>query len=151
MLVSAARIISIINEEIAAGIPPNRIVLAGFSQGCILSLVTSIIYDKQLAGVAGMSGYLAIRDKLKQLKQAGETGANKHTPYFLAHGTADTIILYDHAHEGMQFLMSELERSNVKWQAYPGLEHTTTPEEEAELIKFIQTVIPSLDQPSAKL
>lgn len=49
-----------INKEIAAGIPSNRIVLAGFSQGGALSLYTGLQYDKPLAGIVAMSCWLPL-------------------------------------------------------------------------------------------
>ena len=51
----------IINSELACGIAPCRIVLAGFSQGGALSLFAGLQLpsDQKPAGVVVMSGYLA--------------------------------------------------------------------------------------------
>lgn len=60
---SIDRLKQVINEEIQDGLPSNRIVIGGFSQGCAISLGTSVVYDKPLGGVIGLSGYLPIHEK----------------------------------------------------------------------------------------
>lgn len=48
---SHKEVLSIINAEIAAGIPASRIVLGGFSQGGALSLFTGMQFPQRLAGI----------------------------------------------------------------------------------------------------
>lgn len=65
MLASVEILKSLIKEETDKGIPSNRIIIGGFSQGCVVSLATVITMDRKLAGVIGLSGYLPIYEKLK--------------------------------------------------------------------------------------
>ena len=79
---------ALIDREVARGVPAARIVLAGFSQGCAMSLLAGLRHPQRLAGVAGLSGYLPL---------AGTTAAERHTanadvPLFLAHGNQDDVV-----------------------------------------------------------
>jgi len=64
-LESSGKIKSLIAEEIARGTPSERIVLGGFSQGGVMTLVTGITIDIKLAGLVVMSGRLPIKAKIK--------------------------------------------------------------------------------------
>ncbi len=85
---SARAVHALIDREVARGVPARRIVLAGFSQGCAMSLLAGLRHPQRLAGVAGLSGYLPL---------AGTTAAERHTanadvPLFLAHGNQDDVV-----------------------------------------------------------
>ena len=56
----------LISNQIKLGIPANRIVLAGFSQGGALTLYSGLHSSHKLAGLLGISCYLPIRDELKK-------------------------------------------------------------------------------------
>ena len=53
---SARAIEALIAQQIASGIPAQRIVLAGFSQGAAMALHTALRYAQPLAGVIALSG-----------------------------------------------------------------------------------------------
>ncbi len=48
----------LIADEIKSGIPSDRIILAGFSQGAAMSLYVGLQYQQKLAGIISLSGYL---------------------------------------------------------------------------------------------
>jgi len=75
-------------KETARGVPESRIVLAGFSQGGVIALQTSLRQPQRLAGVMSLSAYLALGAKLDKERSA----ANNVTPIFLGHGTQDGIV-----------------------------------------------------------
>jgi predicted esterase len=54
----------LIAQEINNGIPPNRIVLGGFSQGGTMTLVIGLTIQYKLAGLTVLSGRLPIREKI---------------------------------------------------------------------------------------
>lgn len=62
-----------------------RVVVAGFSQGGAVALLM-LRSDVTLTGVAGLSTWLTLADE--QLL----SDANKATPLWMAHGTADQIV-----------------------------------------------------------
>jgi phospholipase/carboxylesterase len=85
---SSALVADLIEKEIAQGIPANKIVLAGFSQGGVIALNLGIRFEKTLAGVMSMSSYMSEPEKFSAEAHA----ANKNTPFFVAHGTDDDVV-----------------------------------------------------------
>jgi len=85
---SMAEVRALVDAECARGIAPRRIVLAGFSQGCAMTLLTGLRYPERLAGLVGMSGYLP----LAQALDAERSPANADVPIFLAHGRSDPVV-----------------------------------------------------------
>src|ERR1700733_1552201 len=57
---SAAAIDALIRRENERGVPTERIVLAGFSQGGAMALFTGTRYPQTLAGIIGLSCYLLL-------------------------------------------------------------------------------------------
>lgn len=91
---------ALIARENQRGIPANRIVLAGFSQGCAMTLQAGLRHAQTLAGLIGLSGYLPLADKLAQERHA----ANQNTPIFLAHGVMDPVVVLARAEASRQAL-----------------------------------------------
>jgi predicted esterase len=65
MLASMVSLNRLITAEVDQGIPPERIVLGGFSQGGAMTLLTGLTSERRLAGLTVMSGWTPIRNKLK--------------------------------------------------------------------------------------
>lgn len=103
----------LIAQEKEGGTPSDRIVLAGFSQGCAMALQTGLRHPEKLAGLLCLSGYLPLHATLP----AERHDANHHTPIFLAHGRGDPIVPIDRAEKSRDILMSL--GYNVEWHAYP--------------------------------
>jgi len=82
---------SLVDAEVAKGIPANRIVIGGFSQGGAISLISGITYKNQLGGIFGLSCYLLLQKTLKDLP---ENSPNKKTPIFMGHGDADPVVAH---------------------------------------------------------
>src|SRR5271154_1264994 len=82
------KIRELIGHEVGRGIPANRIVLAGFSQGGVVSLYTVPRLAEKLAGVMALSCYLPAMNAF-----GGERVAvNDATPIFMAHGRGDNVL-----------------------------------------------------------
>lgn len=79
---------ALIAREIERGVRPERIVLAGFSQGGAIALQTALRYPARLAGVLALSTYLPLPDKL----EAERSATNAQTSIFMAHGIEDPIV-----------------------------------------------------------
>ena len=80
----------LIAQEVAHGIAPHNIFLAGFSQGGAIALHTALRQTAPLGGVLALSSYLPLaetapRELLEQTKS---------TPVFMAHGRSDPIVPY---------------------------------------------------------
>ncbi len=125
---------ALIARENARGVPTSRIVLAGFSQGCAMTLHTGIRFKEKLAGLMGLSGYLPLIDMAAQERQA----ANAATPIFLAHGTHDPVVTLERA-EASRAKLVELGYS-VQWHTYP-MPHSVCAQEIDDISSFLQSVL----------
>ncbi|OWW21569.1 alpha/beta hydrolase [Noviherbaspirillum denitrificans] len=124
----------LIAREKARGIPAGRIVLAGFSQGCAMTLQTGLRHPEKLAGLLGLSGYLPIHTKLPAERHA----ANQDTPVFLAHGRSDPIVPVQRAEMSRDFLQTL--GYEVEWHTYP-MDHSVCEEEIADIGAWLQRVL----------
>jgi phospholipase/carboxylesterase len=79
---------ALLRAQIEQGIPAQRIVLGGFSQGGATALFTGLRFPERLAGVIGLSCYLPLVETLA----AEGSAANRSTPIFLGHGLADPVV-----------------------------------------------------------
>jgi phospholipase/carboxylesterase len=132
--VSEQAILGLIARENARGVPSANIVLAGFSQGCAMTLHTGIRAPFKLAGLMGLSGYLPLID----LAQTDHHSANLNTPIFLAHGTYDPVVIPERA-EVSRAKLQEL-GYKVQWHTYP-MPHSVCPDEIADISHFLQSVL----------
>ena len=85
---SAEQVAQLIEREVERGIPHNKIVLAGFSQGGAITLFLGLRYPKRLAGLLALSTYLPCPETLA----AERSVAMKDAPLFMAHGSYDPIV-----------------------------------------------------------
>lgn len=61
---NAAKMVhSLIAKEVGLGIPSNRIVLGGFSQGGALAIFSALTYPQPLAGIIALSAWLPLHQK----------------------------------------------------------------------------------------
>ncbi len=120
----------IAREEREFGIPPERVVLMGFSQGCAMTLMTGLRYPKRLAGLVGLSGYLPVL----ATTEAERHDANARTPIFLAHGSSDGVVVPARA----QASLEELRRLGyeVEWHEYP-MAHEVSADEIQDLTAWL--------------
>lgn len=88
ILESAEQVGKLVRREIERGIPPERLVLAGFSQGGAIAMQVALQLDQQLAGLMALSTWLPRETKLSEHYR--ET--NLQTPVFMAHGSVDPVI-----------------------------------------------------------
>jgi phospholipase/carboxylesterase len=131
---SQALVEGLIAREVARGVSPSRIVLAGFSQGCAMALLTGLRHGQRLAGLVGLSGYLPLA-----AKTAGERDpANQDTPIFLAHGRFDPMIALPRAVATRDALRAL--GYSVQWHEYP-MEHSVCLPEIADLQQFLLRVL----------
>jgi phospholipase/carboxylesterase len=131
---SQAAVQALIDNERARGIPANRIVLAGFSQGCAMTLLTGLRSPERLAGLAGMSGYLPLADTLAVERSA----ANAGLPIFLAHGRADPVVPYDRGVASRDVLVAL--GYPVEWHEYD-MQHSVCGQEIVDLRNWLLRVL----------
>jgi phospholipase/carboxylesterase len=131
---SQAMVEELIAREKERGTPAGRVVLAGFSQGCAMALLTGLRHPEKLAGIVGMSGYLPLAETTQQ--ERGE--ANQLTPIFLAHGTTDPVVPLaagEMSRDALRALGYE-----VQWHEYP-MPHSVCMEEVRDLNAWLLKVL----------
>ena len=131
---SAAAIVELINNEANRGIAYDKIVLAGFSQGCAMALHIGLRFPHQLAGIIALSGYLPLATMANTEKHS----ANAKTPIFMAHGTYDPVVTIDRAQASYALL--EKMGHPVEWNEYP-MEHSVNHEELADISRFLREAL----------
>jgi len=133
---SAKDIEALIAEQVSRGIQPGNIVLAGFSQGCAMTLHTGLRHPAKLAGLMALSGYLPLAATVEQQRSP----ANAKTPIFLAHGLADPVVVLARAEASRHALLDM--GYDVRWHTYP-MPHSVHPQEIADISDFLQEVLPA--------
>lgn len=125
---------SLIENEIARGIPSERIAIVGFSQGGAIALHTALRYKHSLAGVIALSTYLPLKNKLAFEKSV----ENQHIPILMVHGAYDEVISLDMAKASMETLQSE--NYDVNWLEFP-IAHSVSVEEIDEIRTFLMKIM----------
>ena len=131
---SMGHIEALLAREKGRGIASGRTVLAGFSQGCAMALLTGLRHRERLAGIAGMSGYLPLSGST-----AGErSDANAFTPIFMGHGQQDAIVDIERGRASRDLLQAL--GHPVEWHEYP-MGHSVCMEEIADLNRWLLGVL----------
>ncbi len=123
---SQRQVAALIDRERQRGVAAERIVVAGFSQGCAMALMTALRYPERLAGAVGLSGYLP----LAATTAAERAPANTDLPIFMAHGRQDPIVVPARgtaSRDALRALGHE-----VEWHDYP-MPHSVCAEEIEDL------------------
>ena len=131
---SLLQVEALVEREKSRGIPASRIVLAGFSQGCAIALLTGLRHAQKLGGIVGMSGYLPLAASTAAERHA----ANKETPIFLAHGRMDPVVSLQRALASRDAL--EALGYRVEWHEY-AMAHSVCAQEIADLNGWLLGVL----------
>jgi phospholipase/carboxylesterase len=132
---SAELVGEMIDAQIEQGILPQRIVLAGFSQGGAIVLHAGLRYPAKLAGILALSTYLP----LAQTLEAEKSEDNTATPIFLAHGSIDPVIPVDLAHRSLKHLQQQ--GYAVEWHEYNGMAHSVSAQEIYHVAEWLEKVL----------
>lgn len=128
---SVAQVEELIAREQARGIPRERILLAGFSQGGAITLSAGLRQAQPLAGLVALSTYLPEVDAAAAQLAEGATAQ----PVFMAHGSGDPVIPVQIAEHSMQVLKQM--GFGVEWHRYP-MAHQVCAEEILALGDWLQ-------------
>ena len=121
---SAELIEALIQREKERGVPANKIVLAGFSQGAAMALHTGLRHPEALAGIMVLSGYLVMADQLA----ASVNPANGETPILFCHGTMDPMVACKKGQSAKEQVLALNPQRPVIWEEFP-MGHEVCPPE----------------------
>ena len=109
---SAERLAGLVQEQLDAGIPSERIVVAGFSQGGVIALQHGLRTPRRLAGIMALSTYVHDHEHLTDEITLDSLDA----PIFMAHGINDPMIPITRAITGREALLAL--NYQVAWHEY---------------------------------
>lgn len=128
---SATQVEHLLQTEIEKGIPPERIILAGFSQGGVITYYLSLRLQQKLAGILTLSTYMCDKDQ----SRTDWSEVNKDTPIFASHGAYDEMVpiaLGKSAHMNL-----EEAGFNATWKQYP-MQHNVHMSQIEDIAKWLQ-------------
>ena len=131
---SAALISQLIQAEIDRGVPANRIILAGFSQGGAMALYTGMRQPHKIAGILGLSCYLPLMPEHTNTIHP----ANIETPLLIVHGTHDMTLPIFVGKMGHDVIAQT--HKNIAWKEY-AMQHEITPQEAADIHRWFVEVL----------
>ena len=139
VLESAAAVTGILARERERGVPSERTILAGFSQGGVIALHVALRHPEPLAGIVALSTYLIEAERLDD----EASPANREIPIFAAHGDRDPLVPVAAGDASRR----ELERRGhpLDWHTYP-MGHEVHPGEIRDLGLWLRArLTPSTD------
>ncbi|GJN87926.1 hypothetical protein Rhopal_000881-T1 [Rhodotorula paludigena] len=145
MMKSVARIHALVQAEIDKGIEPDRIVVAGFSQGCVMSLLTGLTTKHHLGGIMCLSGWLPMAYKLDKSggkwRHPWQTAHAHEAPVFYGHGEADNVVPVTWGEESIG-LLHKIGFKDIEHHTYPALEHYMVKDEEKDIARWLRKILP---------
>jgi phospholipase/carboxylesterase len=131
---SQKNIEALIAREKERGIPASKIILAGFSQGCAMTLQTGLRHPEKLAGMLCLSGYLPLADKTA----AERSDQSLQVPIFMAHGRQDSVVPFNRAEQSRDVLKSL--GYQIEWHEYM-MQHSLCIEEVRDINAWLRKVL----------
>lgn len=130
---ATANIMTMIQSEISSGIPANRILIGGFSQGGALALHIGLTNTQALGGIIALSGWLPLHKSFPAARKCDDT-----VPIFQCHGEVDPVVPYKFgqlSHYSLKTFMK-----NAQFNSYPGLSHSSSPDEMNDLKVIVLSI-----------
>ena len=124
---SVVQVEALLAREIERGIAPERILLAGFSQGGAVALTAGLAREQPLAGLVALSTYVP---GLGGPDAPQATAAARAQPVFMAHGSFDPVVPVFAGQASAQALQAD--GLCVDWHSYP-MAHQVCAEEIRDL------------------
>ncbi len=134
VIASASVLADLVAEQISLGIPPSRILLAGFSQGGAIALYQGLKHPQQLAGLIVLSSYLPLHNSLNDIASKFAVS----TPVFMGHGSQDPIVPVELGIFTRDLLQER--EIDVQWHTYP-MGHSVSAEEISDLGEWLTELL----------
>jgi len=129
IMASAKAIADLVERESQRGIPSERIIIAGFSQGGAVAIQSALTYPKKLGGLMSLSSYFATHKTIEPKIE------NSELPICIYHGENDSVVpaqLAEHTQEGLTKLGYK-----AQYKSYP-MAHEVHPQQITDMSGFIQ-------------
>lgn len=134
---AAETVHQLIEDEEKSGIPTQRIMLGGFSQGGALALYSALRFPRNLAGVLAFSCWLPL---FRQFPDGAQ--GNREAPVLQCHGDIDPVVPFKWGQMTSELLKKFMPK--VQFKTYKGLMHSSCDEEMRDAKEFIETNLPPI-------
>jgi phospholipase/carboxylesterase len=131
VLASSDLLEGLIAREIERGVAPQKIVVAGFSQGGAVAIHTALQTEHPIAGLMALSTYMALPD------DAASAVSRKDLPIFMAHGSFDPVLRMEWGRSSADRLIEA--GYAVDWHEYP-MAHAVCPQEIADISNWLSAI-----------
>jgi len=131
VLASSDLLEGLIAREIDRGIAPEKIVIAGFSQGGAVAIHTALQTEHPIAGLMALSTYMALPD------DAASAVSRKDLPIFMAHGSFDPVLRMEWGRSSADRLIEV--GFAIDWHEYP-MAHAVCPQEIADISHWLSAI-----------
>ena len=131
LLESSTVLEGLIAREIERGIAPDKIVVAGFSQGGAVAIHTALQTGHDIGGLMALSTYMALPDDV------ASAVCRKDLPIFMAHGSFDPVLRMDWGRSSADSLIEA--GYSVDWHEYP-MAHAVCPQEIADISNWLSAI-----------
>ena len=140
MLESGVHLVKLIEHEHAKGIPYNRILVAGFSQGGVIAVHTALRFEQRLAGLLAISTYLPLPESLGKEVFGNLKAQPVDLPIFVGHGSFDPVLPMEFG----KYLYETVITGGYKadWYEYP-MAHAVCADEIRDIRSWILSVYSS--------
>lgn len=139
ILAASKRIHELIDDQHSKlGIPHDRIMLGGFSQGGALALYAALTYPEKLAGVVALSCWLPLHKKVPSII----SDTNKTLPVLQCHGDADFVVPLQWGTMSSVAMSDFLDKTKYSFKVYNNLSHSSSPAELGDVMRFIGSHLP---------
>ncbi|KAJ9121048.1 hypothetical protein QFC24_005029 [Naganishia onofrii] len=140
MMRSVAAVESLIEKEVKErGIKEERIVIGGFSQGCVISILTALRTQRNIAGVVSLSGWLPLSHKIEELTHPSA----KNLAVFWGHGKEDGVVNYKCVNLPSVPTGTAFAKPGLRFESYEGLTHSLGDKEIQDLSEWLKYAIPA--------
>mmetsp|Transcript_1443 Transcript_1443/g.3641 ORF Transcript_1443/g.3641 Transcript_1443/m.3641 type:complete len:271 (+) Transcript_1443:61-873(+) len=140
--IGVKQLTSLIQDAEADGVPADRVVVGGFSQGGCVAMMTGLSYPRTLAGVASLSGWVPAYARADAAEVIASESSGPRPPVLWGHGEADGTVKFEVAKLGPAALRAV--GMEVDFRGVPGLAHGVAEEELEWLVEWLQQRLPRL-------
>jgi len=119
---SSQILMDLVQQEVQAGIPTNRIFIGGFSQGGATAFYTALTAPHKFAGVIALSTWLPLHHNFPA--HVTELESKKQTPILICHGDSDPMVPIDWA-KLTHVKLESMGFGNIAFKTYRSMGHSS--------------------------
>ncbi len=134
---SSAGLLELVARERERGVPQDRIVLAGFSQGGAIALHTALRERQRFAGLLALSTWLPLGTAHRAEVAGNREAQPRDLPVFIAHGSYDPMLPLALGEATRDALLAA--GFKPEWHSYP-MAHAVCAEEIADIRAWLLRV-----------